>query len=196
MGRAEASSIHFVGQFLSYDLKGCEIHRIHLGDAGGKYCFKLNGKGRKALLRTALQGKLQVGDWVKVSGNQTSESQASAQTGQWTRFKVKAVKRVSVPKKAEASSKKARKVTAPKGVAPKIKVSVCQKSGCCKRGGKAMYEMLTRTVKKHQLDGRVRIKATGCLGKCSKGPNIVVNETRHHHMHSKNVGNVLATYLS
>lgn len=199
MGRAEASKVHFVGQFLSYDLKGCEIHRICLGDADGKYCFKLNSKTRKSLLQAALQGEIQVGDWLRVAGSQTSELPKTSKVGRSSPFKIKTIKRVSAPRKAETSSKKAQKAAASKNAAsknatPTIKVSVCQKSGCCKRGGKAMYKTLTQTVKNHGLSDRVHIKATGCLGKCGKGPNIMVNKTRHHHMRSEDVAKVLATY--
>ena len=61
------------------------------------------------------------------------------------------------------------------------KILVCQKSDCCKRGGKAVYQALETALDERGLSDRVDIKKTGCLKHCKAGPNLVFmpSKTRH-----------------
>jgi len=56
----------------------------------------------------------------------------------------------------------------------KIKLLVCQKSDCQKKGGKHHRQKLEQSLAKRGLSCRVMIEETGCLGKCSLAPNIVL----------------------
>lgn len=70
---------------------------------------------------------------------------------------------------------------------PKIKVLVCQKSGCLKRGGKGLCEALDRTICDRQWEKYVTIERTGCLKHCSSAPNVVImpGKQRHAKVRSK-----------
>lgn len=70
---------------------------------------------------------------------------------------------------------------------PKIKVLVCQKSGCLKRGGKGLCEALDRTICDRQWEKYVTVERTGCLKHCSSAPNVVImpGKQRHAKVRSK-----------
>lgn len=57
---------------------------------------------------------------------------------------------------------------------PQIKILVCQKSGCLKRGGKELCQALDQTLRDRDLKQSVTIKRTGCLKRCSSAPNLVI----------------------
>ncbi|MDR7898496.1 hypothetical protein RHJ63_09270 [Thermosynechococcus sp. JY1334] len=48
------------------------------------------------------------------------------------------------------------------------KVLICQKSSCCRRGAKELWQELEA----QQLP--IALKATGCMGECKRGPAVVV----------------------
>ncbi len=58
---------------------------------------------------------------------------------------------------------------------PKLKVSICQKSGCLKKGGKGLCEALAKTLCDRKLDQYVTIERTGCMKRCSAAPNVVIS---------------------
>ncbi|MCU0543601.1 MAG: NAD(P)H-dependent oxidoreductase subunit E [Oscillatoriaceae cyanobacterium Prado104] len=64
---------------------------------------------------------------------------------------------------------------------PKVKVLVCQKSGCLKRGGKKLCEDLDRTICDRQWENYVTIERTGCLKRCSSAPNLVIMPGKQRH---------------
>jgi (2Fe-2S) ferredoxin len=63
---------------------------------------------------------------------------------------------------------------APPKCKPKIKVLVCQKSGCLKRGGKGLCATLDRALCDRHLQQHVTVERTGCLKRCSAAPNLVI----------------------
>jgi (2Fe-2S) ferredoxin len=67
------------------------------------------------------------------------------------------------PKKSKPSSKKAA-----------IKILACQKSGCTKRGSNKQCQKLSALLQHRGLTHQVMIQETGCLGKCSMAPNLVL----------------------
>lgn len=48
------------------------------------------------------------------------------------------------------------------------KVLICQKSSCCRRGAKELWQELEA----QQLP--IALKATGCMGECKRGPAVVI----------------------
>ncbi|AHB88558.1 hypothetical protein NK55_06270 [Thermosynechococcus sp. NK55a] len=48
------------------------------------------------------------------------------------------------------------------------RVLICQKSACCRRGAKELWQELEA----QQLP--ITLKATGCMGECKRGPAVVV----------------------
>ena len=181
MGQSHASSFCVVGQFLGYELKGHKIHRVHLRREGNEYRFKLSSGARDDLLRAALDGNLKIGDWVQVSGLKEVDRKKEL------KLKAHALTRCAAPKKKS----KDELTSQPKPT----KVLVCQKSGCCKRGGKAVMKQLQKVIDDRQLDGQVCVKATGCMGKCSKGPVMVIDKTPYRQVKAKKVAGMIEHHV-
>ena len=59
-------------------------------------------------------------------------------------------------------------------------ILVCQKPDCIKRGGKAVCQALQAALSDRGLADRVTVELTGCMKKCSSGPNLVMpDKTRY-----------------
>ncbi|MBL1176234.1 (2Fe-2S) ferredoxin domain-containing protein [Pantanalinema sp. GBBB05] len=56
----------------------------------------------------------------------------------------------------------------------KARLLICQKSGCQKRGGNKQHQKLEALLHDRGIQHLVRIETTGCLGKCSMAPNIML----------------------
>lgn len=48
------------------------------------------------------------------------------------------------------------------------------RSSCADHGCAAVYEEFLRQLQQRNLFNRVQVTATGCLGPCSEGPNVLV----------------------
>jgi NADH:ubiquinone oxidoreductase subunit E len=57
---------------------------------------------------------------------------------------------------------------------PKVKILVCQKSGCLKKGSKGLGKALEQILRDRNLNHQVIIQPTGCLKKCSSAPNLLL----------------------
>lgn len=155
---------------------------IRLATAEGEQVIKLSKELRPLLI----QNQLPLGSWITVSGQDTYKPKK----GKWKR-KIHAIdpsqlttascsppaseSSPSSPKQEKTNKKKEKKQN------KKDNILVCQKSSCCKRGGKAVYQAAQEAVEKHDLSDRVQVKPTGCMGKCKKGPCVVMqgNKSRH-----------------
>jgi (2Fe-2S) ferredoxin len=60
-------------------------------------------------------------------------------------------------------------------------IRFCQKSGCMKRGGKAVCQALQSALEHLELGDRVKIEGTGCMKACKAGPNLVVMPDKTHY---------------
>ena len=56
----------------------------------------------------------------------------------------------------------------------KVKLLICQKSGCQKKGSQKQRQAIERNLEARGLSESVTIQETGCLGKCSMAPNVVL----------------------
>ncbi|MFB2939309.1 (2Fe-2S) ferredoxin domain-containing protein [Aerosakkonemataceae cyanobacterium BLCC-F154] len=56
----------------------------------------------------------------------------------------------------------------------KIKILMCQKSGCMKKGGKKLSQELEAALSDRGWQNQVAIEYTGCLKSCSSTPNVVL----------------------
>lgn len=63
-------------------------------------------------------------------------------------------------------------VSIPKGKT--LKILTCRKSGCTKKGGNRQCQVLQRLLGDRGLAQQVTFEETGCLGKCSMAPNLVL----------------------
>ncbi len=69
----------------------------------------------------------------------------------------------------------------PKACQPKLKVRVCQKSKCLKRGGKSLCASMQAALKDWDLQDQIAIEPTGCLGRCSSAPNLMIQPGKKLH---------------
>ena len=53
-------------------------------------------------------------------------------------------------------------------------VMVCRGTGCTAGGSESILEALQEEVRRHHLEGEVRVGFTGCHGFCEVGPNVVI----------------------
>ncbi|MBE9041556.1 (2Fe-2S) ferredoxin domain-containing protein [Oscillatoriales cyanobacterium LEGE 11467] len=142
--------------------------RVQLSTEDGQFFIKL----AKPLRATV--PFLAPGDWVSIAGTRKIKK---------GRNEFKAEELTPLSAGGELSSRKVSPL--PVGKEKKIltqgKILVCQKSDCCKRGGKAVYQALEKAIDDRGLSDRVDIKKTGCLKHCKAGPNLVFmpSKTRH-----------------
>lgn len=73
----------------------------------------------------------------------------------------------------------------------KATILVCQKSDCCKRGGREVCQALEAGLSARGLEGEVRIKGTGCMKNCKAGPNVVVNKTRYSRIDASEIPGII-----
>jgi len=141
---------------------------LRLATAEGEQLIKLSKELRPLLT----ENQLPIGTWITVSGTETykpKEGKRKRKISSIEPHDPVAVTPSPQPKSAQKESKKE-------------KILVCQKSSCCKRGGKAVYQAAMETVEKHQLGDQVQVKATGCMGKCKKGPCLVMQGDKSRHL--------------
>ena len=135
---------------------------LRLATAEGECWIKLSKE-----LRTAFNVPLVPGDWVQVVG----EKKLDAKTG---KLKLKAKKVIpGDPSQPET-------ILPVKTTPVTTTILVCQKSDCIKRGGKTVCQALQAALGDRGLADRVAVKLTGCMKKCSSGPNLIMpDKTRH-----------------
>jgi (2Fe-2S) ferredoxin len=180
----QVSEFELNGCFLGFAAKeSYKLKYLRLSTDTGEYCIKIPKELRSTLYRT-----LQPGTAVHVSGycefclkKGTTKFKAyqiypataeAPQSGTVVPFPKGAME--ANPAINPASDKKAEK--APK----KANILVCQKSDCCKRGGRALVEALQTEISDRGLSEQVAIKPTGCMKQCKAGPNLIMpDKTRY-----------------
>jgi (2Fe-2S) ferredoxin len=171
----QTAAFELEGRFLSFIAKdGYKIKYLRLSTATGEYTVKISKD-----LRRSIQQVMVPGEWIKVSGWQTQDRKTGI-----GKFKADQLSR-AVPSSSQAAPPEAPIVTAiatPAATPAKAKacILVCQKSDCCKRGGRDISKALEAGLGDRALQQEVTIKGTGCMKRCKAGPNIVMpDKTRY-----------------
>ncbi|HLO50149.1 MAG TPA: (2Fe-2S) ferredoxin domain-containing protein [Kamptonema sp.] len=160
------------GQFLGLMSHGGKLKYIRLGVLSTEIPIKLP----KAMRRT--EGLLfQPGESIRVTGIRKLDPHTRE-------VKLKATQIIPFSGchaqiAPEIASTSVSSVTQEVKITPKIKVQICQKSGCLKRGGKGLCEALDRILCDRNLEQYVSIQGTGCVKRCSAAPNVVVVPGNH-----------------
>ena len=131
---------------------------------------------------------LTIGDWLEVTVEQTEKSDGSLQYKgyQFSRCPAPDVALVAVPS-GIASTSPAQQLAQhsgvpnllfplpaqPSPVTSPVKILICGKSSCLKRGGTQICQALEAQIARQSLGDRVQIKLTGCMDRCKQGPNLV-----------------------
>lgn len=176
MSRGKDSKVlefNLEGRFLGFNVKdGYKLKYLQLATATGEYQIKLPKE-----LRASLGMTLTPGEWIKVFGAQTIDLKSG-------NVKFKAVSLVA------ATPSHTKPLEAFKPASTKAaNILVCQKSDCCKRGGKEVCKALQSAISDRGLEGQVTIKGTGCMKDCKAGPNIIFmpDKTRYSRITAKDV---------
>lgn len=144
---------------------------LRIGTAGGEQLLKLS----KAVRPLLVDNQLPVGSWLTLAGKETYKPKKGTRK--------RKIEQIQAPETKSEKTAVPQSTVAKQPAKPKKKenILVCQKSSCCKRGGKAVYQAAMAAVEQHQLCDRVKVKPTGCMGKCKKGPCLVMqaNKSRH-----------------
>lgn len=57
-----------------------------------------------------------------------------------------------------------------------VQVSICVGSSCHLKGSYQIIRIFQELIKKNGLENKVELKASFCLGRCTKGVSVKVNE--------------------
>jgi (2Fe-2S) ferredoxin len=158
MGKLKKSQSEFnlEGRFLGYVVEdGYKIKQLRLATADGECFIKLSKEARANLGRVLVPG-----DWIKVEGTQKADSETES-----VRLKAYSVVPIVPLTSIEPDIRPNQ---------TKASILVCQKSGCMKRGGRAVCQALETALSDRGLDDQVTIKGTGCMKNCGQGPNVVM----------------------
>ncbi|MDJ0705773.1 MAG: (2Fe-2S) ferredoxin domain-containing protein [Leptolyngbyaceae cyanobacterium MO_188.B28] len=174
---------NFEGRFLGFwGHKPGKLKYLWLGFSEENVQIKLPKE-----LRTSLRLILQPGDRVQVLGR----GQLDRATGE---LKLKARRVISLPVESDQSSElppsplpqilsQVPPTVKTASVGSEAKILLCQKSKCCKKGGKQLLRSLETALRDRNLQGKVRIERTGCMKCCSSAPNLVIMPGKHRHRH-------------
>lgn len=184
------SELMLEGRFLGFVVKdGYKIKGLILGTATGECTVKLSKAARASCPAPLLAGM-----WVRVMGSQKVEEDGE--------LKLKA-ERILVTDPGCGSSAPLPEslsglsvLSEPVAKPARSTILVCQKSDCCKRGGRAVAEALEEALCDRQLHEQVTVKFTGCMKRCKSGPNIVMpDKTRYSAISAKEIPLVVSKHF-
>ena len=174
------------GEFLEWIAKNGKLKYMRLQLDSETMLIKLPKAVRLSLLPV-----LRSGDRVQVSGY----GKFNPATGK-LKFKGQQVKALAEDAPTSAIVPRAT-VREPRPVKSKLKILLCQKSGCLKRGGKKLGQALEQVLQSQNLQDQITIERTGCQKRCSKAPNFVVMPGKHRYggLRPKDLDRVLANHI-
>jgi len=129
-----------------------------------------------------MEKALKVGDWLEVTGTKKDDLLKGA------KFTAYFLSHANCPEGEIQHSA----ISEPS----RIRILVCQKSNCCKRGGSAVMAQLQKVVGDRDLNEQVSIQGTGCMGKCNSGPVVVIDKTHYQQVDSEAVLRLVDHHLS
>lgn len=165
---------------------------LRISTAEGEQVLKISKKLRPLIV----QSQLDQGSWITVAGKETyhlkkgkrkrkiqslqphyptsTPWERSPQVGTTTKVAASKTEPNPTPNHKQKNKKEKKE--------KKDQILICQKSSCCKRGGKAVYQAAIDTIDNHNLHDRVQVKPTGCMDKCKKGPCVVMQADKSRHL--------------
>ena len=176
------SQFRMVGQLESFVIKkGDKIKYLRLKVEEREYWLKIPKK-----LRSEIDINLFPGTWLEITGNRELKQKKGFFELEASR--VKLLQNPDIPCAVIVSEPESTSVG---------KILVCQKSSCWKRGGQSVCQRLEKELEKQGLSDRIKIKLTGCLKQCKKGPNVVVmpHKARYSQIKPGEVGELLTKHF-
>lgn len=172
------------GQFLGFLVKdGYKVKGLRLAIAGSELSIKLSKEARAACFPIP-----QPGAGIRVVGEQTIDEKDGS-----VKYKARQVSIVPLdalkplptfsPEATPAIAPFAHRTPAKENRSDSPKkacIMVCQKSDCCKKGGREVMAAIQQELEAQQLTDQVTVKGTGCMKQCKAGPALVMpDKTRH-----------------
>lgn len=197
--KSEKVPFQLEGRFLGLVVKdGYKIKGLRLSTAIGELYVKLSKEARASCQRVLVPG-----EWLQISGYKQLDY------GEGTvKFKAEYI-RIASPgadlSGAEQTSREMERSPSlpavsplqPMAPAPSASSTIlfCQKSDCCKRGGRAVTEAIQQALSDRQLDDQVKLKGTGCMKQCKAGPNVIINKTRYSRIRPEDVPQIIERHF-
>lgn len=185
-GKQEVTTFTLEGRAIAVAGKKLDAPKyLRLATATGEWEIKLAKEVRESV------ATLVPGSWVSVSGSQKFEMKKGKY--KLKAYEVEAIAPTQTPQALESAPQE-RAAIAPiptsegseSAPTPKHKsrdaILVCQKSSCCKRGGKEVFRALGASLEARGLQNEVTLKATGCMGQCKKGPCVVFKADKERYL--------------
>jgi (2Fe-2S) ferredoxin len=176
----QVSEFVLEGQIIDWIFKDDSIPKwLRLATDRGEYILKLAKTLRREI------PPLRMKDWVRVIGTQTLDFKKGKR-------KLTVDRLIPHTRETVANAEVSPCGTMLEAVG-QGKILVCQKSDCCKRGGKQVYEALEKALDDRGLGDRIQIQKTGCLKECKAGPNVVIlpDKTRHSRIRPQDVASLV-----
>lgn len=60
-------------------------------------------------------------------------------------------------------------------MARRIEMQICLGSSCFSRGNKEVVSFIREYIRTNHLEDRVIFRGARCMGRCSNGPNLIIN---------------------
>ncbi len=75
----------------------------------------------------------------------------------------------------------------------KVEIVICLGSSCFSRGNKNMLKAINTFIKENNLTDRVNFHGGHCMGMCSAGPNLKINDKVYNGIDSFKIKQILKT---
>lgn len=76
-----------------------------------------------------------------------------------------------------------------------MEINLCLGSSCYSRGNREILDTLEQIIQEQHLEDRVSLKGAHCLGQCSKGPVILINQQQYKKLHPSCIRDILMHHL-
>lgn len=199
--KAPSSQFCFEGRFIGFVVDRGKVKFLRLLVADTEVQIKLKKEVRAALFRALEQAPSSMFEpWetIQVLGEETCDRE----TGICKRVAQQVLKQQTLnqqtlnqPVSNSCPRKMAQKTCDRDRSSEPVKLLMCQKSKCQNRGSKKQRQAIEATLCKHGLQHRVTIQESGCLGKCSMAPNVMLvpGKKRLSGMHPEAIADLIGT---
>lgn len=178
MSKRVTSAFELEGRFLGFAAKkgDYKLKYLRLATSTGEHTIKVSKD-----LRRSLQSVMVPGEWLKVVGWQKQDFESGT-----VKLVADGVSRATPASQVMPISDPTLPYASP------ACILFCQKSDCCKRGGRQVAQALQEGLDDRALNGQVILKGTGCMKRCKAGPNIVMpDKTRYTQIRPEEVPAIL-----
>ncbi|MEC4983191.1 MAG: NAD(P)H-dependent oxidoreductase subunit E [Oscillatoria sp. PMC 1068.18] len=160
---------------------------LRLSTAEGECKIKLAKEIRRNVKQALIPG-----DWIKISGKKTVKPKNG-------KIQLKADRlQPTSPAKKQPSQQTTKQVKDVSENRSKDCIMVCQKSSCRKKGAGEICQVVNEYLAETGLEDQVKIKGTGCMKQCKRGPCVVFmpDKSRYIKVEPQQVPQLLAKHFT